>query len=130
MESDRSLDRAVGHPQRIGRRLPPTDLLADGFLQVDDRAGLIHAGKLARRRSSGERWFAEVDGSEFPQATNAFSLRQTSSTFARELKAEIRKYPSPAEPKPEPGVMTTWASPNILSNMSHELRPAGQPTQT
>lgn len=63
-------------------------------------------------------------------ATNAFNLRQTSSTLARELKAEIRKYPSPAEPKPEPGVMTTCASPSILSNMSQELRPAGQPTQT
>ena len=33
-------------------------------------------------------------------------------------------------PNPEPGVMTTFASESILSNMSHEVRPAGHATQT
>ncbi len=41
------------------------------------------------------------------QPRRARRRRQTSSTLERELKAEIRKNPSPAEPNPEPGVMTT-----------------------
>lgn len=36
--------------------------------------------------------------------------------FARQLKAEMRKSPSSAEPKPEPGVMTIRALPSILPN--------------
>ncbi len=121
MKSDGTMNRAVRHTQGIHRRPAAADLLADVLLKIDDRAGLVHAIRLARHRAGGECSF---------HATSALSLRQTSSTLARELKAEMRKYPSPAEPKPEPGVMTTWASCSILSNMSHELRPAGQPTQT
>ncbi len=46
---------------------------------------------------------------------NAFKRRATSSAFARLLKDEMRKKPSPLEPKPLPGVMTTFASFRILS---------------
>lgn len=53
-----TLDRAVRHPQWIRRRLAAADLLADGFLQVDDRARFVHGGKLARRPPGGERLFA------------------------------------------------------------------------
>ncbi len=58
------------------------------------------------------------------------SLVQTSMTFSRELNAEIRKYPSPAAPNPDPGVMTTLASSSILSNMSQLVSPSGQATHT
>ena len=58
------------------------------------------------------------------------SRRQTSSTFSRVLNEEMRKYPSPAAPNPAPGVMTTWASSSILSNMSQESIPSGHWTQT
>ena len=57
------------NPQRIHRRLAAADLLADGFLQVDDRAGLVHGGKLALLFRSGER--------SFHHATSALVLRHT-----------------------------------------------------
>ena len=41
-----------------------------------------------------------------------------SSTFSRELNAEMRTYPSPARPKPAPGVVTTFASLRSLSKNS------------
>jgi hypothetical protein len=81
----------ASHAQGVRRRLPPADLFADGFLQIDDRARLIHRIKLARRRSGGECLFEMAGGTRIAHATSAFSLRQTSSTFARELKAEILK---------------------------------------
>lgn len=82
---NRTLNRAVLNPQWIRRRFASPDLLADGFLKVDDRAGIVHGRKLARRVPGGERLFA------CGHATSAFNLRQTSSTLARELKAEMRK---------------------------------------
>ena len=82
-QARRQLVHVAGRAQRIRRRLAAADLLADGFLKIDDRAGFVHGGKLARRLWRGERLF--------PHATSAFNLRQTSSTFARELKAEMRK---------------------------------------
>ncbi len=48
-----------------------------------------------------------------------------SSTFSRLLKAEIRKYPSPAAPKPEPGVPTTLQVCNSLSKKSQLDKPWG-----
>ena len=57
LEFDRPLDCAVRHPQRIGRRLAASHLLADGFLQIDDGAGLIHAITLAPHPEGGERLF-------------------------------------------------------------------------
>lgn len=56
--------------------------------------------------------------------------RQTSSTFSRLLKAEMRKKPSPCAPKPAPGVMTTRASCSILSKNSQLPMPLGVCTQT
>ena len=53
----------------------------------------------------------------FYLANRLWMRRQTSSTFSRELNAEMRKNPSPLEPKPEPGVITTFASCSILSNI-------------
>ena len=43
-----------------------------------------------------------------------------SRTFSRELKAEMRMNPSPAWPKPAPGVVTTFASFRSLSKNSQE----------
>ena len=44
-------------------------------------------------------------------------------------KALRRKYPSPAGPKPLPGVPTTWHSESSLSKKSQEDRPFGVRSQ-
>ena len=59
----------------------------------------------------------------------ACKRRATSSAFARLLKAEMRKKPSPFEPKPLPGVMTTFASRKILSNACQLVTLFGACTQ-
>ena len=64
-----------------------------------------------------------------PRPYNARMRRATSSALARLLKAEMRKYPSPWEPNPLPGVMTTWAWVSIRSNISQLDNPLGVPTQ-
>src|SRR6185312_16438106 len=56
---------------------------------------------------------------------NSCNRRATSSAFARLLNALMRKYPSPFEPKPLPGVITTFASPRILSNAPQLVTPCG-----
>lgn len=66
----------------------------------------------------------------FYLANRLWMRRQTSSTFSRELNAEMRKNPSPLEPKPEPGVITTFASCSILSNICQLSRPSGHCTHT
>lgn len=72
-----------------------------------------------------------VYGAEEPcQASRRAMRRQTSSTFSLLLKAEMRKNPSPWEPKPAPGVMTTRASSSILSKNSQLPMPWGVCTQT
>jgi hypothetical protein len=53
----------------------------------------------------------------------------TSSALARLLKALMRKKPSPFEPNPLPGVMTTLASPRILSKVCQLETPLGVRTQ-
>ena len=55
--------------------------------------------------------------------------RATSSALARLLKAEMRKKPSPLEPNPLPGVMTTFSSRNIQSKVCQLVLPAGVSTQ-
>ena len=55
--------------------------------------------------------------------------RATSSALARLLKALMRKKPSPFEPKPDPGVMTTFASARILSNACQLVTSFGVRTQ-
>ena len=57
-----------------------------------------------------------------PQALESEALalrsrRATSSALARLLNAETRKKPSPLEPKPLPGVMTTFNSRSIQSKV-------------
>ena len=47
----------AGHPQRIRRRLAASHMLADGFLQIDNGARLIHANKLTPHTAGGERLF-------------------------------------------------------------------------
>ena len=56
--------------------------------------------------------------------------RATSRAFSRELKAEMRKKPSPWAPKPAPGVITTCASCSILSKNSQLPMPPGVCTHT
>ena len=60
---------------------------------------------------------------------NSCNRRATSSAFARLLNALMRKYPSPFEPKPLPGVITTLASLRILSNTCQLVTPCGVRTQ-
>src|ERR1039457_368117 len=60
---------------------------------------------------------------------NSCKRRATSSALARLLKALMRKKPSPFEPKPLPGVMTTFASFKILSNACQLVMPVGVRTQ-
>ncbi len=81
------LVQVTRHPQRIRRRLAATDLFADVFLQIDDDASFVHNRNLAPFPASGEQLVC----ASAAHATSAFSLRQTSSTLARELKAEMRK---------------------------------------
>lgn len=57
LKFNRPSDRAVRHPQWISRRLAASHLLADGFLQIDDGARLIHGLKLAPYSECGERLF-------------------------------------------------------------------------
>ena len=72
---------------------------------------------------------AERGGAE-DYANAAVSIRRaTSSAFSRLLNAEMRKYPSPSEPNPLPGVITTLSSWSIRSNIAQLVRPAGVPTQ-
>src|ERR1022692_348660 len=60
---------------------------------------------------------------------NSCKRRATSSALARLLKALMRKKPSPFEPKPLPGVITTFASLRILSNACQLVIPFGVRTQ-
>ena len=60
---------------------------------------------------------------------NSCNRRATSSALARLLKAEMRKNPSPFEPKPLPGVITTFESCRILSNACQLVTPFGVRTQ-
>ena len=60
---------------------------------------------------------------------NSCNRRATSSALARLLKLLMRKKPSPFEPKPLPGVMTTFASFRILSNACQLVTPFGVRTQ-
>jgi len=53
------------------------------------------------------------------------SRRTTSSTFARELNALMRKWPSPQRPKPAPGVVTTRAWRSRWSKNPQLSNPAG-----
>src|SRR4030095_23486 len=55
--------------------------------------------------------------------------RATSRAFSRLLKAETRKYPSPWAPKPAPGVITTFKSRSMRSNICQLVRPSGGFTQ-
>ena len=41
--------------------------------------------------AAGDGSYESLPGADVHQATRALSLRQTSSTFSRELKAEMRK---------------------------------------
>jgi len=50
----------AGHPQRIRRRLAASHLLADAFLQIDDRTRLIHCESIHK-----ELWVASSCGSDF-----------------------------------------------------------------
>ena len=59
-QAGRQLVHVTCHAQRIRRRLAAADLLADGFLQVDDRAGFVHGGKLSCRTPGGERLFCDM----------------------------------------------------------------------
>ncbi len=59
----------------------------------------------------------------------AAKRRAASSALRRLLKAEMRKYPSPALPKPLPGVMTMLASLSTRSKMSQLVAPCGPRTQ-
>ena len=58
MESEGTRNVAIGHPQRIRRRPAATDLLANGFLDIDDCAWLVHGGKLATGQPAGECLFS------------------------------------------------------------------------
>ena len=58
----------------------------------------------------------------------ALNLRTASSMSGRLPNALARTKPSPAGPKPLPGVVTMLHFSRISANTSHELRP-GKPTQ-
>jgi hypothetical protein len=60
LKVNRALDRAVRHPQRIRGRLAATYLPADGFLQVDDRARLVHGRRIAWRTRGSESLFIRI----------------------------------------------------------------------
>lgn len=76
-QTGRQFVKVAGHPQRIRRRLAAADLLADGFLQIDDRARFVHGGKLARRPAGGERLFRHMAGatSHQPEVSICFIRR-------------------------------------------------------
>ena len=61
-QTGRQFIEIARHPQRIHRRLAAADLLADAFLQIDDRAGFVHNRKLAPGLPSGERLFPLAAG--------------------------------------------------------------------
>jgi len=56
-------------------------------------------------------------------------LRAASCALALLLNAETRKNPSPCAPKPDPGVMTMFASSSMRSNISQLPIPGGVLTQ-
>ena len=65
-----------------------------------------------------------------PKASSAYHFTcwnrsATASAFARELKAETRKKPSPWAPNPAPGVITTWISFKSLSKTAQLPNPDG-----
>src|SRR5438270_12103752 len=91
-------------------------------------------------RVAGEfgRALLELESRNFKQCKRRHKrLRQvvmrkrcpTSCAFSRLLKAETRKKPSPFEPKPLPGVITTFNSFSIQSNVCQLVMPSRVSTQ-
>src|SRR5262249_50835545 len=89
---------------------------------ANEKIRAFHAGKTIPPGRFDQSNPAACLSGRFPRSNsyhfNFCSRRATSSAWARLLKALMRKKPSPLEPKPLPGVMTTWASRRILSKAS------------
>src|SRR5512139_1283501 len=112
---------ARGGPHRRG---------GEGGGEQDRRGGVPPGERDAVPAAAGPRGRREarkrLTGRSASSYRRFFRIRPTaSSTFSRLPKAESRKNPSPAGPKPLPGVPTTWHSVRSLSKKSQEERPPG-----
>ena len=91
-------------------------------------AALAPGGFAMAREVKGREW-RFLHAGLYHYHFNSCNRRDTSSALARLLNALMRKNPSPLEPKPEPGVMTTFASFKILSNACQLVVLLGARTQ-
>lgn len=95
-------------------------------LQLSSKASFISAAGFLHPQKNGSAWLPFFYYQIFREANRSMAR----FVFSGVLNAVRRKYPSPAAPKPAPGVPATLASFKSLSKKLQESMPPGVFSQT